>query len=315
MARLVIHIGTHKTGTTYVQSMISANAARLAHQGVHVPRFDHRAGHHPLAAVWNARFRRASVPSDRAWRRLRSFAAATSGTVLVSSEELSRLYGPARVRFAEMRALADAFDEVRVVCVLRNQASFLQSAYQQVSRHGIAPGWRNCLKTALEKQRFSGLTLNYDRLYSRLLDGFNRHEIHLISYEAACSTTGGLIGALLDAAGWGSGPHGLRNVADAKSNRSPEPLSTYLYNRAKLRGGNTCSLAGIEARLKVEHGRDCRTTLFTRSELRRLGAVFEPSNTALENRVAPIQPGFRIAPILPGAATVWREDILPALWA
>lgn len=51
MSHLVLHIGTHKTGTTSFQNMMWKNARKLANYGVIYPRIHARhTGHHGLIA-------------------------------------------------------------------------------------------------------------------------------------------------------------------------------------------------------------------------------------------------------------------------
>lgn len=273
MARLILHIGTHKTGTTFLQNTLTANARRLESLDIWVPQFGRAPGHHALAGAWNAHLC-ASGPADAAWTSLNRNWSQGPGTTVVSSEELSRLFGPAAVDFAQMRAFCAGFDEVRVICVLRNQASFLQSAYLQVARQRATPGWRKTLRNALEKERFNGLTLNYDRLCSRLLDGFARSELRFLSYEAAAAAPGGVLGAVLRAMDYPDAIHALMPASEAFSNRSPA----------------------------------CKPS-FTQDDIAEFTARFAPSNAALANRIAHLQPGFSIAPMLAEPKRLFQSDI------
>ena len=51
-ARLFVHVGTHKTGTTSIQVFLRGHAAALRRQGLYVPTtgtIDPQSGHHNLA--------------------------------------------------------------------------------------------------------------------------------------------------------------------------------------------------------------------------------------------------------------------------
>ena len=52
MARVVLHIGTHKTATTTLQDTLATNRALLAEQGIVYPSIGRATGHHTLATHW-----------------------------------------------------------------------------------------------------------------------------------------------------------------------------------------------------------------------------------------------------------------------
>lgn len=95
MAKLVLHIGTHKTGTTMIQNRLHAARGDLAEQGVIYPDAGQHTGHHWALTDWialpAAYTRRGggvtglTTLAER-WRD-------TAATVLLSSEEFSRAGG------------------------------------------------------------------------------------------------------------------------------------------------------------------------------------------------------------------------------
>jgi len=52
MARLILHIGTHKTATTTIQNSFHANRKLLAQHGLIYPDLGRAAGHHGLVTDW-----------------------------------------------------------------------------------------------------------------------------------------------------------------------------------------------------------------------------------------------------------------------
>ena len=140
--RLVLHVGLHKTGTTYLQSVLLANRDALAAQGVLYPGRDGAAGLSQAMAAWDLRGRRADRSRDRRqvgqWDAL---CAAVSGsplpTALVSAESLS-LLTPRQA----LRAVSGVPDRVAVVVVTcRDLGRVLVSAWQEAVKNGSAQDW------------------------------------------------------------------------------------------------------------------------------------------------------------------------------
>lgn len=135
MARLIAHIGTHKTGSTAIQRAMLAHAGDLERQGIfYVPltretlpletstEFDPGAAAAVRAALLE------SLPRDVGDR-----------TVVISSEAFSgdvrTGYENAPVMAEFLRAVTDGF-ETTVVVYLRRQDSFVESAYAQLIHMG-----------------------------------------------------------------------------------------------------------------------------------------------------------------------------------
>ena len=67
MSEILIHAGTHKTGTTTIQDTLRHNRARLKAARLVYPAIGRAAGHHLLAAEWLSHL--APVPRRAAGRR------------------------------------------------------------------------------------------------------------------------------------------------------------------------------------------------------------------------------------------------------
>ncbi len=126
--RVVLHVGAMKSGTSYVQSLLFANAGRLAERGILVAGGTHN---EQVLAVRRALGHEAaaSAPSD-AWTRLVGEIDAFAGTAVISTEFL----GPAAPHKVE-QVLA-AFDEVTVVVTARDLNRNLAAMWQETVQNG-----------------------------------------------------------------------------------------------------------------------------------------------------------------------------------
>ncbi len=129
---LIIHIGTHKTGTTSLQSVLARGAEALLPHGIRYLQRGRGDGfaHHKLA--WALRGRRNTDMS--VWDRLRAELAASKSPTNLLSSEAFWLEDPAEVK----RQLGDTQD-VRIVLYVRRQDKYLQSLYKQTVASGRKP--------------------------------------------------------------------------------------------------------------------------------------------------------------------------------
>ncbi|MBM7805838.1 hypothetical protein JOD57_001675 [Geodermatophilus bullaregiensis] len=134
--RVVLHVGTPKSGTTYLQELLWASRPALAEAGVLYP------GEHPGAhfhAVLDAQQRSFHGHVDPgvagAWDRIVAAARDHQGTTVVSHELFGDLSGAEAAR-----ALADLdFAEVHVVVTVRDLARQLPAVWQEdvKNRHAL----------------------------------------------------------------------------------------------------------------------------------------------------------------------------------
>ncbi len=150
--RLILHIGTHKTGTTGIQRFCATQREALLREGILYPSYDligakeHYAHHrvaHGLAGVdpeW---------PAGKVASFLKEVAARCpeGGTVFLSAEPFyrhviiegkrkaanlaDRDYWQVRKRFVDVTAAAFADFEVEIVAVFRKQPAYFDSLYQE----------------------------------------------------------------------------------------------------------------------------------------------------------------------------------------
>jgi len=316
MSKLVIHIGTHKTATTHVQDTFARNRDLLKRHGVIFPRIGRTRGQHGLASHWI----RLPAPYGlrnpaRAWKQLVQTHAGSDRTVFVSSEEFSRLR-PRRVDMAELRDMTSGFDDVRIVCTLRNQASFLQSVYQQISDERNPGGWKPFLDSALNGLVVDGLALDYTMLLNHILSGFEADRITFLSYEEETRREGGIVGAFLRLLGVPLTAADMVPFSDRNSNVSPAPLATFAANAVTAPAvAGPSIVATAQQSLDAILPAGARTTIFSRPELRLLNQTFTPLNNRLSRRLADTQPGFTVAPMLGSAeGLVWRGRLDEEFW-
>ena len=89
MAKVILHIGTHKTATTTIQDTFHANTDLLAAHGVIYPRYNRITGHHGLVHDWGSLPDVYRLPggSRATLTRLVNEYAHRDVTVVLSSEE------------------------------------------------------------------------------------------------------------------------------------------------------------------------------------------------------------------------------------
>jgi len=136
----VLHVGLHKTGTTYLQTLFRANRDALADQGIYFPGAAGEPSQH--MAAWDLRGRRSAGSHDRRqvgqWQALCT-AVSTSAlpTALISAETLSVLTS----KQAAQAVAAFPDREVVVVITARDLGRVLVSAWQEAVKSDSTITW------------------------------------------------------------------------------------------------------------------------------------------------------------------------------
>ena len=201
--RLVLHIGTHKTGTTSIQYWFANNRASLERQGAYYPDLfasKSNPGQHFVAQV-TAAGEHGSASSKRSKRvdtlvdRLRH----APGDVAMVSTELFSVIDPAPV--------ADFFAEFdcEVFCILRRQDDFVESMYRELVKSSFFDGDKDdFLKAVMAGQPLTIFTNNTDTPlkgvlpfdYAAMLDRwaalFGSDKVHALAYDDKSSGTDAL---------------------------------------------------------------------------------------------------------------------------
>ena len=315
MAKVVLHIGTHKTGTTWIQEVMATNTALLAEHGLAYPGIGHASGHHSLIAEWVKLAKIYWLPEGHidGWRQIAEAYADTDQTVLLSSEEFTR--SNSRVDFEAIKEELSGFEEIKLVCMVRDQVSHIQSIFLELSKHRAPPGWVMFLRGALERDIASGLFLNYNELYDFLLESFDPEQIVLASYDQVKRAEGGIVQYILDQCDLGIDASILAEP-DKGANKSPSPLAGWaagVVARPDIAASWLPEQA--QAALSETQGEKRRTTLYTVEELQQTIAHFKPLNDLLTQRLA--EHGTDLTIDLPDWSrddTVFRDDIKGDFW-
>lgn len=203
MAKIYLHVGTHKTGTTSIQSLAARSRAQLSAEGLSYPnaiewfkadpRLQSSNAHFSFANAL-ARFNRKDQRQLAAFRDHLAAELTTGKDVLISAESLYRHIldnqgdplkkGTAqdrrqiwrRAREAFVARLADFFDglTVEVVMYLRRPDSFIESLY---SESIVSTGNKQAFKKFLRKYE-----MRFD--YRDEIDPFSRNwDLKLFDFE------------------------------------------------------------------------------------------------------------------------------------
>lgn len=157
----IIHAGTHKTATTYIQSRIRLNAKKLGSLGVCV-RYpgEEQKKHKPLAEALQAK-------KWKVWKHYLASIPDTFSQVLVSAEQFTQPVADPEVFSRLNRLLVKHGFRMRVVVFIRDQPDYINAMFVHSTRrlyHYL--GFEEYVEKQLaERQRF----FDYSYLFSQLL--------------------------------------------------------------------------------------------------------------------------------------------------
>lgn len=128
--RLIVHIGFHKTASTYLQHLLNLNADALAARGV---RYEPQPGypaHHPAAwALLNG-------DTGHLERMIADARAADCGTVILSSEDLEGvIFNPAIAALIEEAAADAGVATLEWHAAIREPGAYFESMCAQLAYH------------------------------------------------------------------------------------------------------------------------------------------------------------------------------------
>ncbi|SER04686.1 hypothetical protein [Thalassovita taeanensis] len=317
MSKVIIHIGTHKTATTTIQERFWSFAPEISDRGIVYPLLNHIPGHHGLTALWSPVGDEFELPqgAKATFEQICTDYADSDFTVVLSSEEFSRAGPRGGVNYKELRQHLEAFDEVQVVCVLRQQWSFMQSVYLELSKSISPPRPPVLLTPALNHGVFAGLWADYTMLLDRLEDAFGPENVTLMEFDACRKSEGGVMGSMLRFLGLNPEDEDLKPMMSGASNVSPPALASWAGNIvSEPKAAPAWLLRRAEHYLQQEYGLKAKHCLFTRVEFDRLKEHFDPLNAELVRRRKPYQPDFEFSPASREALSLFREDIGVTFW-
>ncbi|MFK5996668.1 MAG: hypothetical protein QM492_01005 [Rhodobacterales bacterium] len=320
MSKVVIHIGTHKTATTTIQNIFWSNHDKLAEHGLIYPRIGEKIpGHHGLVFYWKHMPAPYQLPkgSRAGLKDIADTYANKDVTVFLSSEEFSRVGvgDQPENSFIELRELLSGFDEIEVVCVLRTQWQFLQSAYMEISKKNCPPRPSALVAPTMSSGAFQGLWVDYNPLLTKLEEAFEPHEITLLDFDVCRRSKDGILGYFLRHLGVDIDIEDLAMQHGSVWNSSSLSLAGWVANLlSEPRVAPPHLIKRIERLLRAEFGDDVRPCIFSHDEFNRLSTHFEAKNRTLEARRAAVQPDFAVTRADPETITLFKNQINNTFW-
>lgn len=176
MKRFVIHIGPHKTGTTYLQLQFRWARAKLAQRGIAFPEVWEHAPGNPshLKLVHQLRDNKMDLLAPR----MQELLSGKTETVLLSAEDLSNLDDLAMAR---LKQLIDGH-EVRILFYARRWSELVPSSWQEGIKHGQSHTLPEFMLQHVMRVQASRL-LNFDLKLSRFAKFFGPDSVQLVSYS------------------------------------------------------------------------------------------------------------------------------------
>lgn len=133
--RLIVHMGFHKTASTYLQELMNRNCDRLAERGIWYERQPTYAAHHDIA---NPLLNGDGAPFAAMLGNAR---AAGMHTVIFSSENLEALpFTPQIAALLEDIAAEAGIADIEWHAVIREPGAYFESLHSQLSWHTYADG-------------------------------------------------------------------------------------------------------------------------------------------------------------------------------
>src|SRR5438067_3457255 len=150
MARVFLHIGEPKTGTTFLQQVLWGNRAELAARGIALP------GHHAQDHYRASQDLRGLevLPSDPAgswageWEILAGQAKRAPGAAVISHE----LFSAADAGQAGRAVGSLQPAEVHVILTVRDMATLLPAEWQESVKHRSTRGWEDWLGDVIDRE-------------------------------------------------------------------------------------------------------------------------------------------------------------------
>lgn len=187
---VILHIGTPKTGTTYLQASLWTNRVLLAAAGVHLP-LSRRHDHRDAAKSLSHREQWADSGSSITWDDLAADIARTPGTAVVSEESLASLDPDSRRLVLESLAPA----ELHIVVTGRDPIRQIPSVWQQSLRHARTFTLDQYTdRVVAGRHRMWNLQQDLPDLLGRWTELVPAERIHLVTVPAPGTAPGALWG-------------------------------------------------------------------------------------------------------------------------
>ncbi len=175
MKRVIIHVGPHKTGSTYIQKALFVNRKYLKSKGVSYPKIYMLAvGQHYLVDALR------SKQDVKKIRQKIEQKVDSANICILSSENYYQLPPPALQRFKEV------FSDTKadLVFFYRTPSIRMKSAWHEEIKHGK---YRSYTKFYFQnlKHAYGNITVNPLRYLNALAKIFGRKCIHIVDYQTS----------------------------------------------------------------------------------------------------------------------------------
>lgn len=173
MTRFIIHVGPHKTGTSYLQEAFVQTRGQLAERGVLYPAFWGAPAHHQLLELLFA--------GPAPWLEQQFSELRQSGypTVLISVEGLATL---PLAGLAYLRRLIGVANEAVVAFYVRSWGDRLPSHWKQETKEGGVETLPEYLYTRVARP-FGVEMVNFSPVLRRCREAFGTETLALVSYD------------------------------------------------------------------------------------------------------------------------------------
>lgn len=316
MAHLVLHVGSHKTGTTYLQNLFHRNRATLEAAGIYYPDIGPNTAHHVLARPW---LTMPDVPDsffgargpEGVWEDLIAQYAHLPGTVFLSGENFSRSY-PETVDMEELAQRLSVFEGVRILYTMRAQTEMIQSLWLQLAKSGHQLSLYTYVRNTIEKRRAIGVWIDHNAVYDALLMGFAPEQIHFLDYGQIKEMPGGVAQTVLNFLGSDLNSDDLLPPDSEDTNVSPDPLGFWIASEMAGPDVPDPALLAAVTRPLAETGRP--NTLLARHEYAKVSSRYGAANVKLVERLQATQPGFEFLQTDAPEDMLYREEIPNQIW-
>jgi hypothetical protein len=209
VARTVyLHIGLHKTGTTYLQSLFSSNREALRKQGVEYPGGEGQPSQ--VLAAYDLRGRRphghAKAQISGMWKALADHVCASSAPVALVSQESLALAGP-----REARRAVTSFPEtdVHVIVTARDLGRALVSMWQEDIKSDATWTWREYVEAVQDPEQAARQPAfgfwrrqHLVRVCDTWASAVGRQRLHIVTVPPAGAAPGELVRRMASVVGF-----------------------------------------------------------------------------------------------------------------
>lgn len=249
MSRVLIHIGAHKTGTTYLQQVLARLRPALRSRGVVFPEkwsdSVDQPGHRGLYDALNAE------RIDAARRDIAELLADGAERIVISAEDLGYL---SESSVATLRAMFGE-ESVSIVYYCRRWSGLLPSVWQERVKHGATETLPQFVSAALASASQLSF-VDFDRVLARWRQAFGRDAIHLVSYDAVIGSNSDIaahfVHTFLPEVGAALG--GVADILGTQPNRSMTPLEVEAVRALNALHGAGGGVAGAAVREWITQG-------------------------------------------------------------